>query len=47
MDLKKNDESLFEFAKMYYWTLLNYITAYRVISTELIQGKEGKLKNQE
>ena len=41
--LEKNP-LLFDYYKNFYWILLNSITAYRNLSTELVQGHMEKKK---
>jgi len=36
--LEKENEQLFNYAKTLYWTLLNYLCAYRNLSTNLLKG---------
>lgn len=38
--LKKHKPSLYEYANKFYWTLSNYILAYRAISTNIISGED-------
>ena len=37
-NLYKTDFLVYEYFKVFYWTLLNYFTAYRTLSTGLVQA---------
>jgi len=37
-DLEKNAPQLYTYAKAFYWTLMNYLMAYRSSSTGIVQG---------
>ena len=42
-DLEKNYPKLYEYNKVFYWTLLNYFSAYKDLSTGLIQTHDQSL----
>lgn len=43
----KKDPNLFLYCKTFYWTLLNYFSVYRTLSTDQIIGTNKKLKGAE
>jgi len=46
-DLKISAPELYAYAKAFYWTLLNYLMAYRNSRTGLVQTNAGSASNQE
>jgi len=37
-EMQKNEPKVYEYNKVFYWTLLNYFTAARVAGTDMVQG---------
>ena len=44
---KKESPQLYDYCKTFYWTLLNYLNAYRTLSTGLIEGNKDTLTEKE